>query len=220
MQAFTSHLKLLAFASFATATVLSGERPAQAILTYYIYERGSDVVIEANGSLLVPASSGATSCSGGNGRLNPGVGLLCTGAGTGSDMLRYNFGLQPTTTFGTGSAVNTADASGTRTLFNATIGVVALHSSYVSGSPIQGDAIFANSTLSGTFGITTTGLLGTWTLNGTQDTIQVIVGNPPASVPGPLPLLGAAAAFCYSRRLRRRVSLNRSASPSTTSISA
>jgi hypothetical protein len=31
----------------------------------------------------------------------------------------------------------------------------------------------------------------------------------PAEVPGPLPLFGAAAAFGYSRRLRRRVSLSR-----------
>lgn len=39
-------------------------------------------------------------------------------------------------------------------------------------------------------------------------------------VPGPLPLLGASAAFGFSRRLRRRVSQGRSASQSSTSISA
>jgi hypothetical protein len=85
------------------------------------------------------------------------------------------------------------------------LGQVGLKSSYVSGSPIQSEAIFASRTLSG-FGITTTGLLGTWTLDGTGDTIQVFIGAPAAAVPGPLPLLGAGAAFGWSRRLRKRIS--------------
>jgi hypothetical protein len=33
-----------------------------------------------------------------------------------------------------------------------------------------------------------------------------VVPNPPAATPGPLPLLGAAAAFSASRRLRHRIS--------------
>jgi hypothetical protein len=177
---------------------------AKAILTYNIFERGSDVVIEANGSLPIPASANTTGCVGGNGRLNPTSSNLCTGPGTtATNMLRYSFGLQPTTSFGTGAAVNTTDVSGTPTIFSASNGFLGLHSCYVSGSPIQGEAIFASRTLSG-FGITTTGLLGTWTLNGTGDTIQVFIGAP-ASVPGPLPLFGAAAAFGWSRRLRKRI---------------
>jgi hypothetical protein len=58
-------------------------------------------------------------------------------------------------------------------------------------------------------GFTTTGLIGTWTLAGTGDTINVVLGPPAApqstAVPGPLPLLGAAAAFGWTRRLRRRI---------------
>jgi hypothetical protein len=98
---------------------------------------------------------------------------------------------------------------------------VGLRDNYVSGSLIQGEAIFANSTLSGTFGITATGLLDNWTLDGTGDTIQVFIGEPaPAAVPGPLPLLGAAAAFGYSRRLRRRVNQSRVAPSPAGRISA
>lgn len=41
-----------------------------------------------------------------------------------------------------------------------------------------------------------TGSLGSWSLN--------LQGSSPASVPGPLPLLGAGAAFGWSRRLRKR----------------
>jgi hypothetical protein len=36
---------------------------------------------------------------------------------------------------------------------------------------------------------------------------QVFTGEPPEGVPGPLPILGAGAAFGFSRRLRRRIRL-------------
>jgi hypothetical protein len=196
----------------APAALVLMQGQAKAVLTYNIFERGSDVVIEANGSLLIPASAPVSNgCFGGNGRLNPSSGFICTGPGTDLNMLEYNLGLQPTTSFGTGSGVNTTNVSGTPTIFGANVGLLALSSSYVSGSPIQGEAIFASRTLSG-FGITTTGLLGTWTLDGTGDTIQVFIAAP-ASVPGPLPLFGAAAAFGWSRRLRKRISTPLSTPP-------
>jgi hypothetical protein len=53
-----------------------------------------------------------------------------------------------------------------------------------------------------------TGLIGTWSLTGTSETIQVILGAPAppaAAVPGPLPLFGAGVAFGWSRRLRKRI---------------
>ena len=36
---------------------------------------------------------------------------------------------------------------------------------------------------------------------------EVLPSPPPSSVPGPLPLFGAAAAFAHSRRLRKRIKL-------------
>jgi MYXO-CTERM domain-containing protein len=49
-------------------------------------------------------------------------------------------------------------------------------------------------------------------LNGTTENIFACLGTDPcapspsgAAVPGPLPLLGAGAAFCWSRRLRKRI---------------
>ena len=204
----TKHCKHFVPLLAASAALLLSQGQAKAILTYNIFERGSDVVIKANGSLLIPASpDGPAACPGGKGRLNPSAGVICTGPGTSpTNMFRYNVGLQPTTSFGTGPGVNTTNVSGTSTILGVNFpSYVALEQSYVSGSPIQGEAIFASSTLSG-FGITTTGLLGTWTLNGTGDTIQVFIGAPAAAVPGPLPLLGAGAAFGWSRRLRKRIS--------------
>jgi hypothetical protein len=50
-----------------------------------------------------------------------------------------------------------------------------------------------NNTTRARLGFTTTGLIGTWTLAGTGDTINVVI-VPPTAVPGPLPLFGAAAA--------------------------
>jgi hypothetical protein len=202
LRALVKRCKRLTSLLAAPAALLLMQGQAKAILTYNIFERGSDVVIEANGSLLIPSSVTSGDCNGGNGRLTPSIGFICTGPGT-LNMLEYSLGLQPTTSFGTGSGVSTRNVSGTPTIFGANAGFLRLSRSYVSGSPIQGEAIFASSTLSG-FGITTTGLLGTWTLDFTGDTIQVFIGAP-ASVPGPLPLFGAAAAFGWSRRLRKRI---------------
>jgi hypothetical protein len=88
----------------------------------------------------------------------------------------------------------------------------AIDPGYTNNTSIVSSATFANQSFS-TLGITATGLVGTWTINGTSETIEVFVGNPPAPpgtpVPGPLPLFGAAAAFGYSRRLRRRVNSSR-----------
>jgi hypothetical protein len=39
----------------------------------------------------------------------------------------------------------------------------------------------------------------------TSGSEQIILRNDPAQAPGPVPLLGAAAAFGYSRKLRNRI---------------
>ena len=77
--------------------------------------------------------------------------------------------------------------------------------SYVSGTPIVSNAIFVGKTLAD-IGLTpSSGNLGTWTLTGSGDTISVNV------VPGPLPVLGAGAAFGFSRKLRRRIQRSKAA---------
>ena len=81
----------------------------------------------------------------------------------------------------------------------------AIEGSYVSGTPIVSSATFYGKTLADV-GLTSFGSLGTWTISDTGDTINVnAVDSSPVGVPGPLPLLGAGAAFSYSRRLRRRL---------------
>ena len=62
--------------------------------------------------------------------------------------------------------------------------------------------------------LTTVYVTDTWTVQGgnvikdfTNTFRQSFTGQPPEGVPGPLPILGAGAAFGFSRRLRRRIRL-------------
>lgn len=64
---------------------------------------------------------------------------------------------------------------------------------YALVSPISGSGLLAGQALTSLgFSSTTPGLLASWTITG-------------SSVPGPLPLFGAATAFAHSRRLRARL---------------
>jgi hypothetical protein len=84
---------------------------------------------------------------------------------------------------------------------------------YINGTPIISSATFNGQSLAG-LGFNTPGVVATWSLDTTNDTINVVIGPPPAAaVPGPLPLLGAGAAFGFSRRLRRRVALRSASKP-------
>ncbi len=95
--------------------------------------------------------------------------------------------------------------SGKMTMLFASSGLFTINS-YLSGDPIVASTTIAGNTLA-SLGFTTPGTIGTWTVTGTGDTIKVNVGNP---VPGPLPLLGAATALGFSRRLRQRIAHSQS----------
>ena len=79
----------------------------------------------------------------------------------------------------------------------------ALDPSYVLGQSFYSSATFNGRSLSSE-GFTARGLVGTWTMNGTSESINVYIGST-EQAPGPLPLFGAAAAFGWSRRLRKRI---------------
>ena len=93
------------------------------------------------------------------------------------------------------------------------IGRFAIDSSCVSGQSIVSELTASGKTLAD-LGLTpSSGTLGTWTLADTDDTIHVRVFDPnaPTSVPGPLPVLRAGAAFGFSRRLRQRIQWSKAA---------
>ncbi len=75
-----------------------------------------------------------------------------------------------------------------------------------AASPI----IYGDTGISGTVSFNATALVSN---NSSQFVIAnvnfSVFDNPPGVVPGPVPLFGAAAAFGYSRKLRRRVALSR-----------
>jgi len=81
-----------------------------------------------------------------------------------------------------------------------------LEGTYVFGSPFFSSATFSGQSLA-SLGFNTLGPAGTWTVDGTTDSINVTIKR----APGPLPLMGAGAAFAFSRRLRRRVAEARAA---------
>jgi hypothetical protein len=70
---------------------------------------------------------------------------------------------------------------------------------YVAGTPFYSSATFNGKTLS-SIGLAP-GLVGIWNFTGTSEKITVLA----EPVPGPLPLVGAASAYAFSRRLRSRL---------------
>jgi len=196
---FTSFL-----APLALVTLIAAERPAEAVLTYYIYEPAGtgNVVIETLGSLNLPAGPGTADCAPAfGGVVSPGA-IICTGPTAQLNVHALISG--PSSFIGPGFVVADS-ASGIATAligFGPAFGIDLTY----TGGPIISSSTFGMSTLAG-LGFTTTGLLGTWTLDGTGDTIEVRVAAPPApptsATPGPLPILGAAAAFGSVRKLRR-----------------
>jgi hypothetical protein len=219
----TSSKQLSCFlASLNAAVLLPGAQPAKAILNYYIYESGGNVVMETSGDLSLSSPSfyvdKCTSAPGG--AIYNAMALYCTGEDVSG---YYSYAVSgPGNTSGTSGNVNASPAnsvSGTKTIVHGGGRKFYIDSTYTSG-PIVSSATFSNKTLAD-MGFTTTGLIGTWTLNATGDTINVVLGAPPsAAVPGPLPLLGAAAAFGFSRRLRRRVNRSPVAPDPANTISA
>jgi len=190
----------------APAALLLIQGQAKAVLTYNIFESGGNVVVQTSGSLNLTGSqaNGNTAC-GDNGFISATSAFICTGTAPGSAIPAVKIS-GPQGVNGSGS--HTANSvSGIITTLYGQGSLLILDPTYVSNTPIVSSATFNGTTLAN-LGFTTTGLIGTWSLTGTNETIQVILGAPTppaATVPGPLPLLGAGAAFGWSRRLRKRI---------------
>jgi len=219
-------------AQAAALSVLAGScvalaaTPAEAILTFYIFENPANsnkVRLQAQGSLnlgspLLPSAPNACSP---NGAINFLARQVC--AGTEGDSLTY--AITPVAnTSNFDNYMPKLDLSGITSSPNNPVSnpnpspFVFLdsfsNSFYISPNYVSGGQILSYSDFSGTFAdlffSSTTGTLGTWAIG--SDSINVQFGAPPgpgpgpgSTVPGPLPVLGGAAAFGWSRRLRRRI---------------
>ena len=188
----------------APAALLLTQGQAKAVLTYNIFESGGNVVVQTSGSLNLTGSqtNGANFC-GANGFIGATSAIICTGTDPGSSIPALQI-LGPQVFNGSGfHSANSVSGIFTN-LYGGGSGQLLLDPTYVSNTPIVSSATFNGKTLAN-LGFTTTGLIGTWFLTGTSETIAVVIGAPSAAVPGPLPLFGAAAAFGWSRRLRKRI---------------
>jgi hypothetical protein len=205
----------------APAALLLTQGEAKAILTYYIFENSGNVEIQAVGSLNLPNSYDPSICRNPpGGVIGSNRALICTGIG--SNINTYNI-QGPTSFNGTVNIRPTDSVTGIPTYLKGADNYFGIDTGYTPGTSITSTATINSQTLA-SIGFTTTGLLGTWTLQPADssdpytanDTIQVVIGAPPSpstAVPGPLPLFGAAAAFGWSRRLRKRIATPLSTPP-------
>lgn len=181
---------------------------AKALLVYELIEDGSDVRVNISGSLTdLPPIISPADISFGGGFISPSNAIILT-----DDFNNGNlYPIDGPGQFGNGDfvALSSVSVSNNSFLFGSG-NYFSLQSGYVEGAPITGTGLIVGQSLS-TLGLdSTSGLLGTWTVG--SDSIEVWAGAkpaPPSAVPGPLPLLGAGAAFAYSRRLRSRLRAGR-----------
>ena len=171
---------------------------------YTLFHSPGGLVLEASGSLNLPAPlTYDISCGYGNfGTYIPSEASVCTGPS--GLTIPYSISGPSSITAGNGSVLTSefTSASGITTFLYVVDNVFAIASSYVSGQPIVSRSTAPGKTLADLGLTSASGTLGTWTLATTGDTINVRVLN---TVPGPLPVLGAGAAFAFSRRLRQRI---------------
>jgi len=196
---------------------------ADAILNYYIFADGGNLKIVTTGSLNLgglasQAGSTCTSTSPG-GTLIPEFALICSGVETSSTDAYKKYVVVPvvpgSTSFtnGSGSLLAANSTTGTRNWLWGDEGpdpAFYIIDPYNDG-PINSSATFTGKSLASVgLNLTSPGTnIGSWTFfNDTNpnNVINVFVGDPPnAPVPAPLPLIGAAGAYGWSRRLRRRI---------------
>ena len=201
IRTFAQRCKRLTPLLAAPAALLLLQGQAKAFLTYNIYESAGNVVVQTSGSLDFTGATltGYISC-GSNGAIEASFAVICTGP----DVASPYYNISGPTSFNGTDIDPASSVSGIFTALVGAYGLIAIDPAYVWNAPIVSSATFNGQTLAG-LGFTTTGLIGTWSLTGTSETIQMIVGPPTAAAPGPLPVFGAAVAFGWSRRLRKRI---------------
>ena len=184
----------------APASLLLLQGQAKAVLTYNIFESAGNVVVQTSGSLNLTGATllGQAQC--GNAYIDSSEAIICSGPDLSVDL--YN--ITGPALFNGSVSASADSVSDITASFTGGEGLFIIGPGYVSNTPVVSSATFNSTTLAG-LGFTTTGLIGTWTLDGTSETIQLILGPPTAAVPAPLPLFGAGAAFGWSRRLRKRI---------------
>ncbi len=189
---------MLLAATTAPALGVLAAGDAKALLVYEITQKGPDIELIISGSLSGIGSGGARNTT--IGGIDPRYGII----GTRDVNPGRDYRISGPASFGTGIHRGYSVYTGDTLALWPAISALYLSASYVEGDSINGSGIIPGLTLA-SMGLTKeSGLLGEWTIG--SDRIEVWAGAKPTanSVPGPLPLLGAAAAFSYSRNIRSR----------------
>ena len=201
-------LSAIAAPAIGLALVAAGSvQPAHALLTYNIFETtDGNVVVQTDGRLNLPQPSNVA------GNCLPGGAIASLSAGicTGFPKTSPSYYISGPSRFD--GLVDIFPASSVDGIFTLLLGSSRrffIDRDYISGTAISSRATFNNTTLK-SLGFTTTGLIGEWEFVDAPDQkIRVVL----TEVPGPLPLVGAGAAFAFSRRLRRRIASSQAATP-------
>lgn len=201
---FSRKLLITALAASACGALDSGQ--ADATLVYELIQQGPDIQVKLSGSLS-GISVNSTGFASYPNIMIPGHGFIYAGVDFAFDS--YDIPVADRGGFGVNSAFNISSYVGMPVFLVGIAGELRLPSGYIEGSSISGSGLILGQNLTDLGLSTTTGLLKTYNVG--SDMIQVWAGPATSAVPGPLPLIGAAAAFAHSRRLKARV---RAGSPS------
>jgi hypothetical protein len=208
----TLHFKRLTPLLAVPAALLLGQGQAKAILNVNIFDDGPNLKVTVQGSLSQLGTPGSLLGCSYDGLLlgqSPSGSALCTGP----KITGPRFSLSGPLGFGgNGHLLGADQVQGpgftmvTQSYTNLSAPNIlpsyVMDSTYSLNQPIFSSATFNGKSLASE-GFTATGLVGTWTIDGTSESINVYIG--PTATPGPLPLFGAGAAFGWSRKLRRRI---------------
>jgi hypothetical protein len=187
------------------ALFLTSPPPPSQALTLTMLEVGNDVVVSGSGTLNLTALQGPIPDFNGVAFVDPEFSSFLLGEATDFDV--YSGTIAFPANFGSGTYFETRDGGSGDALgpvqifgFGREIWVPA---GYQSGEPINSSAIFPGQSLA-SLGVTPGIYTWTWGSGADSDDLTLLVEESIPPVPGPLPLLGAAAAFGWSRRLRKR----------------
>jgi hypothetical protein len=192
---FKQSLQAIALVGAVAAALHGGS--ASALLRINILESASGVAASYDGSVntngLIPYAS--SSIIGG---IGASFGIAWSPSiSSGVPALIWT-GLTPPDPFAAGPLVFSQIDNGGDPLF-LVANYIHLPPAYVSGSSISNSMFFSGETFAST-GLTPGTYTWTWGSGANADSAVMTIAN----VPGPLPLFGAAAAYAWSRQLRRR----------------
>lgn len=186
------------------ALLLTTPPPPSHALTITMLEVGDDVVMSGSGTLNLTALEGPILDSKPGPFVYPSASSFFVGTANGIDV--YFGDITFPADFGPGTGVQgdgTGDPFGAVQIIFGFGPEIWVPAGYQSGAPLNASAIFQGETLA-SLGVTPGTYSWSWGSGLDSDDLTLHVEETIPPVPGPLPLLGAGAAFGWSRRLRKR----------------